>query len=311
MMKKMFLISCCVFFFVIFLVPEGMAGNSIQIPFGHDTVQHLPSVGLTAQGAGEGVQGFREIVNVVLSSAGLFLRGIAIFVLFAAGLMLVSAQSSVSEQAEKQKMNVVYTMVGLVVFGLATDFIYNFLFRGEGEYIVYDPRTNPEGALAVVVASELALRIKNIVNLFLSFSGAGAILMLVIAGARTLLTPGNEEEMEHQKKVVAYTAIGIIIIGLADTLVNQIVFPSAGYAPVNVAALEIQLQGLSNYLLGFLGVIIFVTFTISGVVMVANFGNDEVVGKAKTAMKNVLIGTIVAYSAYTIVATLIRTFLAA
>ncbi|MGE3278810.1 MAG: hypothetical protein AB7J40_03370 [Candidatus Altimarinota bacterium] len=302
MMKKI-LFTIAVGGLVLVMSPEVFAGN-IQIPFGQETVEHLPRVGLTDQGTGEGIQGIREIVNVVLGSSRLFLRTIAIFVLFVAGFILVSAQSSISDQVQKQKMNVVYTMVGLVVFGLATDFVYGFLFRDQGSYIF----TSEE---AQIVGSELALRIKDILNLFLSFSGAGAILMLVIAGSRTLLMPGSDEEMAAQKKIVGYTVMGIIIIGLADVLINQIVFPNAGYEGVNVAALEVQLQGLSNYLLGFLGAIVFVTFTISGVVMVANFGNDEVVGKAKSAMTNVLIGVLVVFSAYTIVATLLRTFLAA
>lgn len=308
-MKK-FLFITSVFFLLLISSPEVLAGN-INIPFGHDTVEHLPSVGLTETvvngqlvSEGEGVEGFRKIVNILLSSMSFMLRAIALFILFAAGFVLVSAQSSVSEQAEKQKMNVLYVLVGLVVFGLASDFVYRYFFVAEGEYIF-------DEATAVLVASSLAQRIKQLLNLFLSFSGAGAILTLVISGMRGLLNPGNDEVIEQQKKILGYTAVGIIIIGLADTLVNQIVFPSGGYDGVNVSALEVQLRGLSNYLLGFLGVIAFVTFVIAGVVMVINFGNDDLVSKAKAAMKNVFIGCIVAFSAYTIVATIIRTFLAA
>lgn len=283
------------------------AGN-ISIPFGHEAVEHLPNVVASPDevpaGTSAGVEGFKRIVNILLGSMSFILRSIALFILFAAGFVLVTAQSSVSEQAERQKMNVFYVLIGLVVFGLAGDFIYRYFFVSEGEYI-FDEQT------AVLVASSMAQRIKQLLNLFLSFSGAGAILMLVVAGVRTLLTPGNDEEIERQKKIVGYTAIGIILIGLADTLVNQIIFPSGGYEGVNISALEIQLQGLSNYLLGFLGVIAFVTFVIAGVVMVVHFGNDDLVSQAKTAMKNVFIGCLVAFSAYTIVATLIRTFLAA
>src|SRR5690606_7070263 len=136
---------------------------------------------------------------------------------------------SVSEQAERQKMNVFYVLIGLVVFGVAGDFIYRYFFVSEGEDI-FDEQTG------VLVASSMAQRIKQLLNLFLSFSGAGAILMLVVAGVRTLLTPGNDEEIERQKKIVGYTAIGIILIGLADTLVNQIIFPSGGYEGVNISA---------------------------------------------------------------------------
>jgi hypothetical protein len=303
------------FFFLATFVPAAFANRPITIPFTPDSVQHLPNIGVsqvmlqdgTQVSQGEGIEGFRQLVNVILGSVGLLLRSVALFVLFAAGFVLVTAQNSASEQVEKQKMNVLYTVIGLVVFGLSADFIYNYFFINEGSYVVVGEGSE---AAAIKVALDFGKRIQELLNLFLSFSGAGAILMLVIAGMRIILTPGNEEEMGHQKKIVMYTAIGIVIIGLANTLVNQIVFPDGGYSSINISALEIQLRGLSNYLLGFLGIILFVVFIISGVVMVANFGNDEVISQAKSAMKNAVIGSFVVFSAYTIVATLIRTFMA-
>jgi len=299
-----------VFSMVMVGLPEAFA-NSITLPFEHKSVEHLPKLGLTeiTVGAervtvGEGVGGFKKLVNVTSGFLGLILGTIALIMLLYAGYQLVSAQGEVSDQLSKTKMNVVYILLGLVVFALSGDFVYNFLFRDEGAFLL-------DQTAALGLATETVDQIRRLLNLFLSFSGAGAILMLVIASMKLIVNPGSDEQIEKQKKLVGYTAVGIIIIGLADTLVNRIVFREGGYKPVDVSAFERQLEGLSNYILGFLGVAIFATIVISGVIMVIHFGNDDMITKVKTNMRNVLIGSVVAYSAYTIVATVLRTFLAA
>jgi hypothetical protein len=296
------------------------ASNSVTLPFGHNVegVKHLPSVGLTdttVEGVqtsiGSGAAGFEALLRVLGNFLNLTLGSVAVLALFVAGYQLVTAQSAATEEMEKQKMNVVYILMGLVVFALSGTFVYDFLFFEQGE--ILDSRTGEVAALAL--ADRTVNEIRRLLNLFLSFSGAGAILMLIIASIRLVINPGSDEQIEKQKKLVAYTALGIIIIGLSDTVVNQIVFPinraTGDLEGVNVSLLELQLQGLSNYVLGFVGVFVFVTFVISGVVMVINMGNDEIITKVKTSMKHAIIGVLVVYSAYTIVATLLRTFLAA
>ncbi|MDP2691692.1 MAG: hypothetical protein Q8O95_04800 [bacterium] len=295
-------------FFVVVATPVVLA-NQITLPFGHEVegIKHLPDVGLTTIGGqtvGTGVQGFQDLLKRVGGLLTLVLGSIAVLMLFIAGYQLVTAQSSASEEMTKQKMNVVYIMLGLVVFSLSASFVYNLLYQGEGVYLL-----NEQDALGV--ANQAVIQIKTIVRLFLSFSGSAAILVLVIASMRLIANAGDEDQINKQKKIVGYAAMGIIIIGLAETLVDGIIFGQGGYAGVNVPAFEQQLQGLSNYILGFLGVVIFVTFVISGVVMVGNFGNEDMVSKVKSTLKNVVIGVFVAYSAYTIVATLLRTVLAA
>jgi len=199
-------------------------------------------------------------------------------------------------------MNIVYIVTGLIVVGISTKVVTDFIFKDEGAFLL-------EKETAVQAATGTVTYMKRLLNLFLSFSGAGAILMLVITSMRLIINPGGEDQIEQQKKVVGYTAVGIIIIGLSDTIVNRILFADGGTKGVNVTALNVELQGLSNYVLGFLGVIIFITFVVSGVMMVVNAGNDDVTTKVKSTLKNVVIGAIVAYSAFTIVATLLETFL--
>lgn len=309
-MKQFFLVAALLIGALVSFHLTPALANSITLPFGHESVEHLPALGVsdaTVNGetvsVGEGVSGFRQIVNVLVSFLGLILGMIALVMLVYAGYQLVSAQSQASDQISQQKMNVVYIVTGLVVFGLSTDLVYNFLFRDEGAFLFNEEQ-------AIGLAQETVNQIRRLLNLFLSFSGAGAILMLVIASMRLIINPGSDDQIEAQKKLVGYTAVGIIIIGLADTVVNRIIFREGGYLPVDVSAFERQLQGVSNYLLGFLGIALFATFVISGVVMVIHYGNDDMISKVKSTMTNALLGVIVSYSAYTIVATLLRTFLA-
>jgi len=273
------------------LLVSPVFADSIRIPFGHeDTGIKLPNIEVVPsdvpEGTSAGVVGFRRLLSTVSDLLTLILGPVALIILFVAAYQLITAQAQASEEMQKQKLNVAYLLLGLVIFALSSNFVYNFLFISEGEFLL-------EETAAVEVASAAVVRIKQLLNIFLSFSGAGAIFMLVVASLRLIVNPGTEEVIEKQKKIVGYTIVGIIIISLSETMINDIVFPNAGYQGVQVEAFERQLQGLSNFLLGFLGIIIFVTFVISGVILVIHYGNEDVLGKVKTTLKNVLIGALV------------------
>lgn len=302
--------------------PPPAYATPIQLPFGQEEgklpnqLQHLPNISpketkeaVEKENTGKGVQerkvffgsvALKKFLNVLGNLLMPMVATVAMLMLVYAGFSLITAQQQASEEMQKQKMNVVYTLLGLIVIGLAGDAVYKYIYFDQGNALL-------NLGTAKWLASEAAQEIKRVINLFLSFSGVGAILMLVISGIRLVLNPGTEDEIEKQKKVVGYTAVGIIIIGLADTLVNQIVFPKGGFEGPNVEAFNLQLRGLSNYILGFLGGFIFVSLVVSGVLMVVNQGDEEMWGKIKTTMKNILIGVTIVFSAYTIVATLINT----
>lgn len=311
-MKRSFLFAGFFLFLVWYFQTDLFVfADKISLPFGDnpESLKHLPKIDVdieeaSALGISPVALFLRKLLATVGSFLSLVLGPVATFLIFIAGYELISAQSAASEEMAKQKMNVVYILIGLVVFALSGDLVYNYLYAEEGSFLLDEQK-------ARFIGEATAFRIKQILNLFLSFSGAGAILVLVIAGIQLVLNPGSEEDIEKQKKVVGYVAVGIIIIGLADTLINRIIFPAAGTRGMSVETFEAQLKGLSNYVLGFLGVAIFVSFVISGVLMVANRGDEETWGKVKTTMKNILIGSFVSFSAYTIVATLLTTLLGA
>lgn len=303
----------------IFFLSTQVAATPIELPFAQNVegVRHLPNIELTesekdaAKTAGKTpvLIAFWKLMTISGNFFSLVTGAIALFILFMAGYNLVTAQLTASEEISKQKMNVIYILFGLVILGIAGTAVQNFIYRDEGSFLL-----TPEGALLspekiTILATESIQYLMNVINLFLSFSGALAILWLVISGTRLVINPGTEEEIEKEKKKIGYIAVGIIIIGLADTVINRAVFPKGGYEGMNLKAFEKELFGLSGYILGFVGIAIFITFVIAGVLLVMNQGDTDKTGQIKTTLKNVMIGVLIIFSAYTIVSTLIRTLL--
>jgi hypothetical protein len=59
-----------------------------------------------------------------------------------------------------------------------------------------------------------------ILNFAFAFAGGLAFLLLVIAGLRYTLSGGNADKVAESKRMIIYTLIGLVVIGLAASIVN-------------------------------------------------------------------------------------------
>lgn len=59
-----------------------------------------------------------------------------------------------------------------------------------------------------------------ILNFAFAFAGALAFLLLVIAGLRYTLSGGDAEKVAESKRMIIYTLVGLVVIGLAAGIVN-------------------------------------------------------------------------------------------
>ncbi len=73
----------------------------------------------------------------------------------------------------------------------------------------------------------------------------------------------------------------------------------------NVANIIAVFANITKFALGFLGLIAFAALIYGGALFIANYSNEEAVGKAQKIIKNALIGIVVILSAYAVIATLI------
>ncbi len=72
-----------------------------------------------------------------------------------------------------------------------------------------------------VSGSNLTVReiIINIVNAVLGFVGLIAVITIIIAGLYLIFSGGNESSRDTAKKIILYTAIGLLIILIASAFV--------------------------------------------------------------------------------------------
>jgi hypothetical protein len=62
--------------------------------------------------------------------------------------------------------------------------------------------------------------IVNIINFILAFLGVLAILFIVVAGIRLVVSQGDDSAKDKAKKTIIYAVVGLIVVILAGTIVN-------------------------------------------------------------------------------------------
>ncbi|MDA1208639.1 MAG: hypothetical protein O2904_01245 [bacterium] len=74
-------------------------------------------------------------------------------------------------------------------------------------------------------ADEGAFRssVTNIIKKVLSFMALVAVVLIVVAGIRLVLSQGEEAEKDKAKKTILYVVIGLIVIIIARALVDIII----------------------------------------------------------------------------------------
>lgn len=90
--------------------------------------------------------------------------------------------------------------------------------------------TDNPGAVASATGGETSARalILTIVNFFLGFLGLIAVLMVIYGGVLIVTSQGNAEAAGKGKKILAYAAIGIVIILLSFAFVSTILGAGSG-----------------------------------------------------------------------------------
>ncbi|MBT3293474.1 hypothetical protein HN512_02360 [Candidatus Peregrinibacteria bacterium] len=72
----------------------------------------------------------------------------------------------------------------------------------------------------IVGSNDLRTTVINIIKEVLSYMALIAVVVIVIAGIRLVVSQGEDEPKEKAKKTIMYTVIGLIIILFARVLVQ-------------------------------------------------------------------------------------------
>lgn len=247
-----------------------------------------------------GEVGFEFILKRIIRYLQYVFGAIGVLYIFIAGYRLLVAGGGIEEEATKQKKNLQWIVIGFVVMTIADQTVNRVFF----------PKASIESFLqteeATIMAAKEGLKLlRQVVDFFVAFVGTVAILTVVLSGMRIIMSPGNEEVINAQKKIFMWAAMGLIIITMADRIIYTF-YGESGQRGINVRAGLVELSGIANYILGFLAVLAAASLIYAGILMIANYGNDEAVSKAKTVVKDTAIGLVVAFSSYTVVSAIVR-----
>ena len=199
----------------------------------------------------------------------------------------------------KQKENMKFAVIGLIVIILADTMVQQVFFGEEGEVLRSE-------AAAQAAAERGTEQIRGLYTIMSMFAASVAILMIVYSGIRFITSGGNEEVLNKQKKHIMYDVLGLMLIGVGEFAVKDIIFPEQGERLSDPQAAGRLIVNITNFVSGFVATIAIAMFMYGGFLYVTAAGQEENTGKAKKVFVGATIGLLVAMGAFAIVNTFIR-----
>lgn len=209
-----------------------------------------------------------NIIDVAYAYSGIL--ALAVIVIAAFYLILGLGDDGSKETAKKI---ILYTAVGLIILALAHELV---------DFFIGLPQGRASGALRSAIRSML--------DVVTSYAGLIAVVVIVIAGFYLLLGLGDDGSKETAKKIVLYTAIGLILIAVANALVSFFQGLPTG---ADSAQLRRVVIGILFSVLRFVGLIAVVVIVIAGIMLVVSGGDEGQKDKARKIVLYAVIGLIV------------------
>ncbi len=268
-------------------------GNQTSLP-GYETSGHA-NASIEA-----GASGITSAIYYAVDFAKYAMGTVAVVTIIISGVRLVtSGGKATEEEAQKQKNHIKFAIIGLIVIIVANEFVTQVFFGQQGE--IFSSQSTLQQA-----AQAGSAQIKGIYEVMAYFSGAVAVLMIVIAGFRYLSSGGNEEVMAKSKRQIIYAVLGLMLIGVAEFGVKDVLFPQQGSQLPDVEKTKMLIINITNFISGFLTTIAAVMYVYGGYIYVTAFGNEEATGKAKKVIIEATIGLLLAMAAFGIVNTTVK-----
>lgn len=236
----------------------------------------------------------RNILVVAIRFFDKLLVPIAILLLTWAAVIIVVNRND-EEQFKKRSLQLVWMAVGFGLLTASFTIVDKLFFGTNGEILRDDSSTN-FGLLT-------RLEINGLAEFVMSFAMAFGVLFIVISAVRLMFAGEDEEQINKIKRHLIWSAVAMLMLLLSYTIVNLFFnFDEQGrLRGLDTVGISTELITLSNFFLGFVGFFAVIVLIYAGIRMVANFGDEEAVSKAKDTAKYAVIGLVMAFSAFTII----------
>jgi hypothetical protein len=266
---------------------------------GQTELPSYESIGHSEASYEEGAAGISSAILYVVDAMKYLMGTIAVIIIISSGVRLITAGKQIDEIASKQKENIKYAIIGLIVIIVADVMIKQVFFGEEGE--VY--RSVADAELAAQAGAEQLRGLYNFIEIFM---GAIAVLMIIFAGFRLVTSGGNEEVQTKSKRMIMYAVIGLIVIGVSEFVVKDVVFPEAGEKISNVERAKQLIVSFTNFVSGFVATVAVAFYMYGGFLYITGTGKEDQATKAKRVFIGATIGLVIAMAAFALVHTFIR-----
>ncbi len=181
---------------------------------------HGPGIvqGITDAQAIGGVSGgdIRTIVLEILRAVLLFMGLAAVVVIVIAGIWLVVSVGDESAK-DKAKKIILYAVIGLLIIAIAAGLV-NIIIGATGGASIF----GPVPSIGNVGGSDIRVTVTDILTTVLNYMALAAVVVIVIAGIWLVVSLGDEQVKDRAKRIILYTAIGLIIILFAEAIVKLV-----------------------------------------------------------------------------------------
>lgn len=160
---------------------------------------------------------FSRTVEIIITFIKYIIGGVAVLMIVRNGMRLVIMGGN-DEEVSKDQKNIFYGLLGLVVIMLSSPIINNVFFKIDMNK--YPGLAGPQPAPDPVA---LVKEIAGMTDLVAAIAGPFALLSLVVGGLMYTLSAGEEEKIGKAKKIITWSAIGLILIYGAFAIVSTFV----------------------------------------------------------------------------------------
>lgn len=255
-----------------------------------------------------------EFVWGIVGNLKYILGAVAILFIMLSGMKLILLGDN-EESVTKQKTALFMGVIGLALVMMSDEFakvLSVACVPGEVNCSRGGFLSDPSNMIQQAGLFKQSTRI--LITFIKYFVGSVAVIMLIRNGLRFVALAGNEESVGLDKKNVAFTSLGLILIIIASTIIDKVLYivditkypVSTGVAPAINPARGIQeMVGITNMVVSFVAPIAILVLVVGAVMYATAGGNEEQTNKAKKLIILAVAGMVIIYGAFAIISTVV------
>lgn len=255
-----------------------------------------------------------QLVYGLVGNAKYILGAMAVLYIVLSAIKLIIAGDN-EESVTRQKTAITMGIIGLAVVMMADEFAKVLSVAcapGEVNCARGGFLSDPGNMIQQAGLFKQGTRV--LITFIKYFIGSVAVIMLVRNGIRFVALAGNEESVGLDKKNVAFTSIGLLLIVLASTLVDKVLYvvditkfsSSTGVeVAINPDRGMQELVGITNFVVNLVAPVAILVLIVGAVMYATAGGNEEQTGKAKRLIILAIGGMVIIYGAFAIISTVV------